>query len=258
MCRIISFVSAVGGVGKSSIIKLLAEGLAGNKKKVCVIDGVFALNSLSEKLKNKTSFDLSGYLRGNVNYFSVLNKVNDNLYFVKTDDSRCDYYLKGELIEKFIQEISCEFDYILIETSSYDIRNMSLFLNMTNEVFFIITQDNEVIRNSFKLIQKLYQFKNLKNIKLILNKQKVISEINGKVLSEDYISKIFKIEVIFCFPKFLKNNIFENKNTSSMLREFMEKFALSVVSNNQIKTNYNRQYHGFIGKIKQKLYAKYE
>lgn len=258
MCRIISFVSAAGGLGKSSLINVLADSLSSAGFSVCVFDGVFSLNSLPSKMGNKNMTDLSDYLVGNINSYLALNKINENLYFVKTNDASFDYLSKGELIARFINDISFNFDYILIETSSYDARNISLFLSISTEAFVIINQEISVLENTKKLLKKISFYKNIANVKLVLNKQKIIGEITGKIISEERINFMFGQEIIFSFPKFLKHNIFEYGKKSIYYKYFSERFEKSVVQNRFVPTTYKNKYKGIIGSFRRKLYSKFE
>ncbi len=258
MCRIISFVSAAGGLGKSSIINLLANSLSEGGFSVCIFDGVFTLNMLSAKYENSKILDLSNYLVGDINSNLVLNKINENLYYVKTDNATFDYLSKSDLIQRFINDISFNFDYILIDTSSYDIRNISLFLGLSSEVFVVTSHDGLVIKNTKKLVQKINYYKNITNKKIILNKQKIIGEINGKKLNENFIEAYLGLDIIFAFPKFLKHNIFEWGKGSIYYKSFSERFEKSVIQNKFIPTNYKDQYLGLFGKFRRILYEKYE
>ena len=61
MCRIISFISSAGGIGKTSIIYELSKDLSSSKNKVCVFDGYFGINNLSLKYENDEDIDLKDY-----------------------------------------------------------------------------------------------------------------------------------------------------------------------------------------------------
>lgn len=255
MCRIISFISARGGLGKTSIIKYLSEALAKRDKKVCVFDGVFELNNISLKFEREKGVDLADFLIGKICSFAALNKASENLFFVKTNEVGFNYYSKSELILRFIFEISQSFDFILIEVNALDFKNLALFLKSCNEVFVLVNQDSEVLRNTFKLLKQLNYYQNITNVKLLINEFKVISQIKNQLLSEEEISKILKTEIIFSFQKFLKNNPFNFKSSEPKIEE---KFYSSVMNNCWQKFDYKKNYKGIFGKIKQKIYLKFE
>lgn len=258
MCRIISFVSAKGGLGKTSIINMLGQSLSANGFSVCLFDGVFSLNSLSKIYDYNGAVDFSKYIYGDAGTYSATNKVNENLYFVKTDNPYFDYYQGAELFKKFIEEISFKFDYILIDTNSLDLKNLSLFLNLSTEVFLITNAETEVVKNSYKLLQKIHFYKNITNKKLIINNSKIITEFKGKILSSERVSSCLKTELLFIFPKFLKYNIFNFKKRSIYFNEFSNKFCRAVVSNTFIKTNYSKKYFGAFGWLNRFIDKKYE
>ena len=257
MCRIISFLSAKGGLGKTSLISMLGEELSKCGKKVCMFDGIFALNDLSLISQKGRGFDLCEYLAGNIGVYDVINKSKNNLFFLKTNNPRFDYLKCSELIQGFILEISLQFDYILIEVNSFDVKNLNLFLKVSSEAFLIASQDRQVLLNSIKLLNKIKNYKNITNIKLVINKFKVISALKMEALSEEEISLILKEEILFSFPKFLKYNIFTVK-TNGEYYVYSRFFARSVEENFWIKIDYKRKYKGLIGKIKRQIYFKFE
>lgn len=248
MCRIISFVSGKGGVGKSSIINLLSTALSENDKKVCVIDGVFSLNYLSNKFGNRGAYDISKFFCGNISASLALAKKDNNLYYVKTNDSDFDYKSCGELFKEFISSIRFDFDYILIETNSLDTKNLSMFLNLSTEVILVTTAEREVLQNSFKLVQKIKYYKNITNVKTIVNMYNFGEAVSGKVIPFADISDVLKAEVIFVFPKFLKYNIFTfNSERRSF---FKDKLFFAVNSNSYVETGYEKKYKGIFGYLK--------
>lgn len=261
MCRIVGFVSCKGGVGKTSIIKMIGETLSKNGKKVCLVDGYFGLNCLSlkmEKVKNKQSVDLKEYLHGELNYHSALNKVNQNLFFVKTNSGSFDYKKFKIAIENFILEISNYFEYILIDVNTFDNQSSDLFLKICNEVMVIVLDDEIVIRNTAKLIQKIYLYNNLKVKNIVINFARIIAQIRGVVPSEKEIEKILKINVIFSIPKLYKNNIFDDKKSTRKNEELLGKLCHAFEHNIFVCSGAKRKYFGLIGRIKRRFDEKYE
>ena len=141
MCRIISFISARGGLGKTSLISMLGKELANMGKKVCLLDGMFAFNDLYTKFENNRQFDLCEYLVGNIGIYDVLSIAGQNLYFIKSNDPRFDYLRHAELICKLTGDLAAQFDFILIEVNAKDKKNLNLFLSLSSEVFLIVSQD---------------------------------------------------------------------------------------------------------------------
>lgn len=253
----ISFVSAKGGLGKTSVISMLARSLSDSGKMVCVIDGVFALNELSFKFDSKRTFDLFEYLIGNIGIHDVLNKHNENLFFIKTNDPRFDYASREDLICELIVVLCERFDYVLIEVSALNPKSLNMFLKASSEAFVIVDQEREVLLNSIKLLDKIKNYKNITNIKLILNKFKVISELLGECMGEEEIETILRFKILFSFPQFLKYNIFKNEASKKYFL-YSSFFKASVEENLWKKIDYKKEYSGMLGKIKRWIYFKFE
>ena len=86
MCRIISFLSASGGVGKTTIIYNVSKYISRKNYKVCIIDGYFKYNTISNLFTNNNTVDFKEYIKGKIGTIDICNKYNDYLYFVKTND----------------------------------------------------------------------------------------------------------------------------------------------------------------------------
>lgn len=257
MCRIISFVSAKGGSGQTSVVSMLASGLAEKGRFVCVIDGVFAFNEFALSMERSRAFDLAEYLAGNIGLLDALNKAQENLYFIKTNEAGFVYLKFGELIDKMIFALSERFDYILIDVNTHDKNNLNLFLSVSTEVFIIVSQDKNTLLGSRKILKRIDFYKNITNVKIIVNKFKTISSLKNKSLNEGDIEAIVGRKIIFCFPKFLKHNIF-NKKCGVKFLYYQKLFEESVEKNDWIKADYKREYFGLIGRVKRLVYYKFE
>lgn len=258
MCRIISFISSAGGIGKTSIIYELSKDLSSSKNKVCVFDGYFGINNLSLKYENDDDVDLKEYLVGNLSLKEVVNKANYNLFYIKSNSASFDYLLHFELIKFFVEELSSFFDYILIDVNSLNMKNLSLFLECSNEMILICSNENITIRNSAKLLQKACYYSNIKNQKIILNMARVIGEIKGNFLGEKEIEEILKREIVFVIPKFYKNNYFLLQKDAIKKRIFFKKLTTSIIQNKKIYSGYKDKYKGFLGLLRRRFYEKFE
>lgn len=258
MCRIISFISSKGGVGKTTLITELAKMLSDKSRSVCVFDSYFGMNSLSLKFETEGDIDFKEYLNGELGSREIINKVEANLFYIKTNSARYDYLMHYELIKFFIDEVSSWFDFILIDVNCFNSRILNLFLECSNEICLVVDDTEETIRNSAKVLQKVCFYNNIKNQKIILNKARIIGEIKGKILSEDDIEDILKREVIFTIPKFYKNNYFTKNKSTIKIRNLMNNFCLAFIENKKVDGGCKNEYKGVIGLIKRKVYEKFE
>ncbi len=258
MCRIVSFVSGSGGVGQTSLIYSLSKMLSEKNFRVCVFDGHFNLNVISLKYNSVEEHDLMEYIAGNLGALEVLCSENAYLKFVKCNCITFNYLAHFELIKAFILELANHFDYILIDANSNAKKQLSLALECSNEAILILSNELCSIRSGAKILQKIYFYENILSVNIVLNKIRVIAEICGNALGEKEISEIFKIAPLFVFPKFYKNNIFENKKAGTKTEKMLYEFCESFLSNERIESDYKKQYSGLIGYFRRKFYEKYE
>lgn len=257
MCRVISFVSAKGGVGKTTLIYNVSK-LVSNKYKVCVFDAYFGMNEVSLLYQAHEVQDLKEYLIGRIGTFNVLNRVKDNLYFVRTNNSSFDYMKHRELIKFFISEVMGYFDYIFIDVNSLDKKNLELMLECSSESIVICTDEEIDIRNTSKMIYYIKTFKNVCAVNLILNKVRVIKSIKKRCLDEKDIFELLKVPILFTIPKLYKNNFFNNRNLNFKRYSLLNKLSYSIITNKRVYFDVCEEYCGIVGFFKRIRYAKYE
>jgi len=258
MCRVVSFLSAKGGVGKSSIICSLAKELSYKNFKVCVIDAYFGMNSLSSKFEKNNGIDLKEYITGNLRASETLNHYNDRLSYVKTNQVTFDYLSHIELIKFFVMELVSQFDYILVDVNCFNDKITSAMLDVSNEAIIVLNDHSDTIRNSIKLIQKVYLFSGIKNVNLILNQARVALEMSGKTLGEHEIKDILKQEILFVIPWLYKDNFLSNNFSYIDNRKYSKKLCLSFINNSREYVDYAKSYRGVFGAVRRKFYEKFE
>ena len=200
MSRIIGFLSVDNFYDKSKIVYNVSSLIAMRGYRVCVFDSYFRMNNVSLMFEKNQGNDLKEYISGRLGTNSVLNYVNSNLAYVKTNIANYDYESHINLIEYFFNEIVQYFDFVFIDLNLYN-KEINILLNNINEVIMVLEDDNISIRNSSKVLTKLKMFKNIHNVKFILNNAKIISAYKKKCLRVDEICDILKIEVIGVFSK---------------------------------------------------------
>ena len=256
MGRIINLVSAKGGVGKSTLIYFLAHALSKKNYSVCVVDGYFYYSSFACFWNNES--DVKNYLLGEQGMFDAINKVNQNLYFAKFDSVGFDYYLHIEAVKHFVCEVALEFDFILIDSNAFDKKSFDMFLSVSNEIFLVTTSDICALKNSAKLLSKIKRSKSEKCVKIILNKEKIISEIEDKILSEVEIEKHLKTEIVFGIPYLFKYNFLKMGNKRFFKSKIIHNFCYFVITNQKVKNDYQKKYKGLLGFLRRKIYGKFE
>ncbi len=258
MCRIISFVGSRGGVGKTSIILTLAEQMRNQNKKILLIDGYFSINDLAMRFDVKKEIDFKEYITGDAREYDVLNYAKHNLLYLKTNKTNFDYKRHESVFCEFINNISKNFDFIFIDVNNNDFENLNLFLKYSNETIIVMGDEKIDVLNSYKFIQKIRYFKNITNIKIVINKAFIVGQLSGERVSDSDVQNLFETDVLFVFEKFYKFNCFSFKSITKKQKKMMKLFCNVFITNNPYLINYEKRYCGIIGYFRKRVAKKYE
>lgn len=225
MCRIVTFVSAAGGVGQTSIIKKLADSLSGLGHRVCLIDAHFGLNDLSLRFLEKrersgdsveldklTDFDLKDYLSGE-HYCAgdIPTRQGRGVWVVRSNCAEFDYTVHLELFVAFVKQLADDFDFVLIDSNSFSFRALELALLPATEIILILSDYEAHVLNGARLIKKIKSVNHCAECLLLLNKVHPALAASNIYLNETEIGELLKCRVLFSFPLFYKYNIFSDK-----------------------------------------------
>lgn len=246
-----------GGVGKSTITSYIAMELAEQGNKVCVLDLCQNASISTAFLRNRDEFELSAYdwLTGEATPSEVIHKVNENLYFIPSDERIDDFedYINKKISETkrliFVKEkvsnLKKYFDYVLIDTHPSENAPLVTFALVGSDyalVPFEVDEDSRLaVNRTIELIDELIEDKYLIDYFVIGNKidntkQNMVS--NYKKLKEKFISDGIKEESFISYirattlipsTKFEKRFLYEKKHNN--------KYAKSVLSDFQNATN---------------------
>lgn len=261
MSRIVGFFSCKGGIGKSSIIKVLSANLSKIGKKTLVIDGYFGCNSIAldyDTISNHKTFDLKNYFAGDSEIKDVINKLNQNLFYIKTNNVMFNYVSRKNQIHEIIKMLANYFDFILIDINCFDDVKTKVFLEICNEAVVVLNDETQVVRNSAKLIQKICFYNNIKVKNLIVNYSRLIFQIKGKVLSKNDIEDVLKQEIIFEIKKSYKHNNYFNKKWWTTSSKFFDKLTYAFCENRFVDGGEKKKYFGAVGRLKRMVESKYE
>lgn len=250
--------SAKGGIGKTTIVCEVAKFLSEKKFRVCVVDFYFGMNDCALRFDNSFSYDLKEYIIGRAGTINVLNKYNNYLFYVKTNNSLFDYVRHASLIKFFITEIANEFDFVFFDVNTFNERILMLALESSTETMIVVNDNEIAVRNSDKIIQKIKCFKNICSQKVIMNMAHEIASNKGKCISKSEIEKLLKCEILFTIPKFYKNNYFGGKRLKDLKRKIISKLSYAIITNKTTKNGIELRYKGLFGILRKIRYAKYE
>src|ERR687890_2178903 len=120
VAKVIVVTSGKGGVGKTTTSAAFATGLALRGHKTVVIDFDVGLRNLDLIMgcERRVVFDFINVINGdaNLNQALIKDKRNDNLYVFPTSQTRDKDALKRDGVERVLEELRQQFDYIVCDS----------------------------------------------------------------------------------------------------------------------------------------------
>ncbi len=167
----ISIVSGKGGVGKTTVVALVARALAKLKYRVLVIDGDYSLNNLDITLgvNCNPNYDLSDYLLGRCRLSQILiSDPNSQNVSILTSDKTPLNIERPELLKVGLNSLSRLYDFILIDAPAGVDEGFYRAVDLSDEVILVTTTFSTSIRDADKVISILEGLK-IQKISLVLN-----------------------------------------------------------------------------------------
>src|ERR1700736_716186 len=120
LAKVIVLTSGKGGVGKTTSAAAIAAGLALRGKRTVVIDFDVGLRNLDLIMgcERRVVFDFINVINGDakLNQALIRDKRNDNLYVFPTSQTRDKEALKRDGVERVLDELKENFDYIVCDS----------------------------------------------------------------------------------------------------------------------------------------------
>ncbi|RJG42549.1 septum site-determining protein MinD [Motilimonas pumila] len=159
MARIIVVTSGKGGVGKTTTSAAVGTGLAVAGKKTVIVDFDIGLRNLDLIMgcERRVVYDFVNVINGeaNLNQALIKDKRVDNLYILPASQTRDKDALTVEGVEKVLNDLSEDFDYIVCDSPAGIEKGAMMALYFADEA--IITSNPEVssVRDSDRIIGML-------------------------------------------------------------------------------------------------------
>lgn len=156
MAKIIVITSGKGGVGKTTSTAALGAGLALRGKKTVVIDFDVGLRNLDMVMgcERRVVFDFINVIQGDakLNQALIKDRRLDNLSILPTSQTRDKDALTPDGVEKVIDELRSEFDYILCDSPAGIERGAHLAMYFADEAVVVTNPEVSSVRDSDRVL----------------------------------------------------------------------------------------------------------
>lgn len=173
-CKIYAVTSAIPGEGKTTTAINLAISFAQTEKKVVIIDADLRKPKLHKyfDLENKVGLSnvLSGVFDGKNK--EVIQQTNiENLYLISSGHIPPNpiELLSSERMEEFINKISQDYDFIIIDTPPVNIVSDALVLSKTVKGYILVTRSNYTQYSALDVAMANFELANVKPLGVVLN-----------------------------------------------------------------------------------------
>jgi septum site-determining protein MinD len=156
LSKIIVMTSGKGGVGKTTSSAAFATGLALRGFKTVVIDFDVGLRNLDLVMgcERRVVFDFINVINGEakLNQALIKDKRIENLYILPTSQTRDKDALTREGVEKVLNELSKEFDYILCDSPAGIERGALMSLYFADHAIIVTNPEVSSVRDSDRIL----------------------------------------------------------------------------------------------------------
>nr|WP_300311353.1 septum site-determining protein MinD [Halomonas sp.] len=156
MAKIIVVTSGKGGVGKTTSAAAIATGLALRGNKTVVIDFDVGLRNLDLIMgcERRVVYDLVNVIQGEAGLSQALirDKRVDNLHILPASQTRDKDALTQDGVEKVLETLSKDFDYILCDSPAGIERGAQLAMYFADEAIVVTNPEVSSVRDSDRIL----------------------------------------------------------------------------------------------------------
>src|SRR5438270_5873183 len=156
VAKVVAITSGKGGVGKTTSAAAFAAGLALRGHKTVVIDFDVGLRNLDLVMgcERRVVFDFINVINGdaNLNQALIKDKRNDNLFIFPTSQTRDTDALKREGVERVLEELRQQFDYIVCDSPAGVEHGAITALYFAGSAIIVTNREVSSVRDSDRII----------------------------------------------------------------------------------------------------------
>ena len=212
MAKIIVVTSGKGGVGKTTTSASFATGLAARGKRTVVIDFDVGLRNLDLIMgcERRVVFDFVNVIQGEANLRQALikDKQNDKLCILAASQTRDKDALTQEGVERVLNELAQEFDYIVCDSPAGIERGAHLAMYFADEALVVTNPEVSSVRDSDRVLGLLASKTRLSEngqgrVKehLVLTRYNPVRVAQGEMLSVNDVQDILAVPLLGVIPE---------------------------------------------------------
>ena len=212
MAKIIVVTSGKGGVGKTTSAAAISTGLALRGKKTVVIDFDVGLRNLDLIMgcERRVVYDLVNVIQGEagLNQALIRDKRVENLFILPASQTRDKDALTQEGVEKILEQLKGDFDYILCDSPAGIERGAQLAMYYADEAIVVTNPEVSSVRDSDRILgllgsktQRAEQGLDPVKEHLLITRYNPARVTSGDMLTLDDIREILAIDLLGLIPE---------------------------------------------------------
>ena len=212
MGKVIVVTSGKGGVGKTTTSAAVAAGLALKGHKTVVIDFDVGLRNLDLVMgcERRVVFDFINVINGdaNLNQALIKDKRHDSLFIFPTSQTRDKNALKREGVERVMEELKEQFEYIICDSPAGIEHGAITALYFADSAIIVTNPEVSSVRDSDRIIgilasksRRAERNEPAVDVHLLLTRYDPARVARGEMLTVEDVKEILSIPLLGVIPE---------------------------------------------------------